>query len=165
MKKISTLLLAALLVLSSLGLAGCGSVSSDSTFSLQWPNVEVFGSGEKVTADLTGIPSTGYMWTVEIENESVLEETAHTTEKVAENASEEMVGGAEIEHYEFAAYGDGETLVTAKYARSWEETPDDLVHVFKVTVTNGKISAMHMMGDISSESILDTFMDSMPEAN
>lgn len=143
--------MAALLTLASIGLTGCG----DSTFTLGWPQADIHGEGKTMTADLTGIPSTGYMWTVEIENESVIKETGHTSEAATSDESEELVGTAQVEHYTFEVVGDGETLVTAKYARSWEETPDDLEYVFKVTVTNGKISAMSMEDDLLTESVLD----------
>ena len=99
MRKICTLILTSLIVLTAIGLTACG----DSKFKVAWPNAELLGSGKTITADYTGIPSTGYEWTVELEGEGVLEETEHTTKKADSTESEELVGTAETEHYAFTS--------------------------------------------------------------
>lgn len=155
MKKACTLITAVLIVLSAIGLTACG----DSNFKVAWPNAELLGSGKTITADYTGIPSTGYTWTVELENEGVLEETEHSTKKATSTDSEELVGTAETEHYAFKVVGDGETRIIARYARGWETTPDDLEYVCRVTVENGKISMM-FIDDEQTDSLLAMLDDS-----
>ena len=68
MKKTCTIIMALLIALTALGLTACGG----SQFKVAWPNAELLGSDKTITADYTGIPSTGYEWTVELEGEGVL---------------------------------------------------------------------------------------------
>ena len=155
MRKICTLILTSLIVLTAIGLTACG----DSKFKVAWPNAELLGSGKTITADYTGIPSTGYEWTVELESEGVLEETEHTTKKADSTESEELVGTAETEHYTFKVVGDGETRIIARYARSWETNPDDLEYICRVTVKDGKITMM-MIDDEQTDSLIAMLTDS-----
>ena len=159
MRKICTLILTSLIVLTAIGLTACGG----SQFKVAWPNAELLGSDKTITADYTGIPSTGYEWTVELEGEGVLEETEHTTKKADSTESEELVGTAETEHYAFKVVGDGETRIIAKYARSWEESPDDIEHVFIVTIEDGEITMVSEEGEPTIDELMSEAM-TVPES-
>ena len=155
MRKICTLILTSLIVLTAIGLTACGG----SQYKVAWPNAELLGSDKSITADYTGIPSTGYEWTVELESEGILEETEHSTKKADSTESEELVGTAETEHYTFKVVGDGETRIIAKYARSWETNLDDLEYICRVTVKDGKITMM-MIDDEQTDSLIAMLTDS-----
>ena len=157
MKKISALFITAVIAITCLGLTACG----DSKFKVAWPNAELLGSGKTITADYTGTPSTGYEWTIELEGDGVLEETEHTTKDAAPTESEALVGTAVVEHYAFKVVGDGETRIIARYARSWEASPDDLEYICKVTVKDGKISMM-MIDDELTDSLMAALDESLP---
>ena len=139
MKRLA-LALAALVVLSCLAFAGCGNVETTINFSDDYTSISA--KDKTLTLDLIGNPSTGYEWTCETTDESILKESAHETKETAkaDDASEQMVGLPVTEHYTFDAAHDGVTTLTAKYARSWEETPDGLEYVYSVTVKDGKIT-------------------------
>ena len=159
MKKISAIFITTSLILSAVALTGCG----DSQFTVGWPNADIHGSGKTITADYTGIPSTGYQWTVEVEDENVIKETSHTSKEAKSTESQEMVGTQQVEHFTYEVVGDGETRVVARYARSWEKNDDDLEYIYKVTVKNGKISMM-MIDDELTDSIMEMLDGAIPEA-
>ena len=52
MRKICTLILTSLIVLTAIGLTACGG----SQFKVAWPNAELLGSDKTITADYTGTP-------------------------------------------------------------------------------------------------------------
>ena len=155
MKK-TVLILTAVLAIATLAISGCG--KSKTTISIGRENVDLAAEGKTLTLDLTGIPSTGYTWTCEIDDENLLTEKSHETKEEKNDSSEPMVGTSTTEHYTFEANGSGEARLTAKYARSWEETPDDIKHVFIVTIENGEISMVTEEGDPTIDEIFSEAM-------
>lgn len=150
--------LTALIALSSLALAGCG--KSSVSFNISDEHTALSSEDKTLTLDLIGIPSTGYQWTCETADEDILKETSHETNDSASSGtdSEPLVGTSVTEHYTFEAVSDGETTITAKYARSWEENADDLCYVYNVTIEDGKITDVSLEGEPTIDEIIGEAM-------
>ena len=141
MFKKAALALAALIALTSVFATGCGGGGVVSTaIQMNDENTSLSAEDKTLTLDLNGIPSTGYEWTCEAADENVLKETSQELEDNRSDESELLVGTPFTWHYVYEAAGDGETTLTAKYARSWEANPDDLEYIYDVTVKDGKIT-------------------------
>ena len=65
MKKLS-IIFTVLLAFTALAFAGCG--KSQTKINISRENLDLVAEGKTLTLDLTGIPSTGYMWTCETDN-------------------------------------------------------------------------------------------------
>ena len=135
------ILFAAVLLIFSTGLCACGAKKESKTeISIENENVSIHAENSTLKLDLIGNSSTGYEWTVEVENEDLLAQTDFTVEPIKNDESEEeLVGGPSLYKYTFEASGDGTTELTLKYARSWETTPDDIEYTYKVRVEKGII--------------------------
>lgn len=161
MKKLA-IILTALLVLTALAFAGCG--KSHTKINIGRDNLDLVAEGKTLTLDLTGIPSTGYEWICKIDNKDLLIEKSHETKESADDSSETKVGASVKEHYTFEANGSGEARLTAKYARSWEEAPDEIERVFIVTVENGEITMVSEEDEPTIDEILNEAM-TIPESD
>ena len=122
MKKV---LLSSIIVLSLFLLVGCKNKERKETTS---PEV----------IELEGNPTTGYEWTCIVKDEKIAKvESIFKPDETTSAITGE--GGT----YLFTVTGlkEGNTTITCKYARSWEETANDEVRKYNVTVDkNLKVS-------------------------
>ena len=160
--KILAVIITALLVFTSLAFAGCG--KSQTKFSIGRDNLDLVAEGNNLTLSLTGIPSTGYEWTCEIDDESLLTEKNHETKESNSDSSEPLVGTSVTEEYTYEASGSGEVKLTAKYARNWEETSDDIEHVFIITIEDGEITMVSEEGEPTLDEIINEAM-TLPDSS
>ena len=160
MKKLS-IIFTVLLAFTALAFAGCG--KSQTKINISRENLDLVAEGKTLTLDLTGIPSTGYEWTCETDNKDLLIEKSHETKDPEGDSSKPMVGTSVTEHYTFEVSGSGEARLTAKYARSWEESPDDIEHVFIVTIEDGEITMVNEEGEPTIDELMIEAM-TVPES-
>ena len=126
MKKIA--LAAATLALAAGALFGCSTSTTGGT--ILGTNATADFSGNTLTITLPSNPTTGYAWSYTVEGDN-LENTAdsYAADETANNVS--GAGGTQV--YVFAATGAGDATINLDYARSWEESADDLHYVVKIT--------------------------------
>ena len=122
MKKV---LLSSIIVLSLFLLVGC-------------KNKEIKETTSPEVIELEGNPTTGYEWTCVVKDEKIAKvESIFKPDETTSAITGE--GGT----YLFTVTGlkEGNTTITCKYARSWEETANDEVRQYNVTVDkNLKVS-------------------------
>jgi predicted secreted protein len=85
-------------------------------------------TGQGFTISLESIPPAGYTWTVEYDPNMV---NLLKPKKYVPYSS--AVGGGGWEIFEFQAKQPGETLIKAKYQRSWETKPLE-TNLFKIHI-------------------------------
>ena len=118
-------LLSSIIVLSLFLLVGC-------------KNKEIKETTSPEVIELEGNPTTGYEWTCVVKDEKIAKvESIFKPDETTSAITGE--GGT----YLFTVTGlkEGNTTITCKYARSWEETANDEVRQYNVTVDkNLKVS-------------------------
>ncbi len=114
----------------------------------------LFGCSKKENLEivLEGNPTTGYEWTYQIEDESIL--VIDSTNYEEDNTEEEIVGSGGKYTYNFKAVGEGETKITFNYERSFE----DVEPIYKLTYTvsvneNNKIEGVSMQGNYLTDNL------------
>ncbi|VVB88502.1 Chagasin family peptidase inhibitor I42 [uncultured archaeon] len=85
--------------------------------------------GHGFTISLESIPTAGYTWNVEYDSKMI---DLLKPKKYVPYSS--AVGGGGWEIFEFQAKQPGETLIRAKYKRSWETNLLE-THLFKIHIT------------------------------
>ena len=111
-------LLSSIIVLSLFLLVGC-------------KNKEIKETTSPEVIELEGNPTTGYEWTCVVKDEKIAKvESIFKPDETTSAITGE--GGT----YLFTVTGlkEGNTTITCKYARSWEETANDEVRQYNVTV-------------------------------
>ncbi|NYT16274.1 MAG: protease inhibitor I42 family protein [Methanomassiliicoccales archaeon] len=82
--------------------------------------------GELFHISLDSNPSTGYSWAANFEeNEVMLEKRTYRTES-------SLIGGGGKETFTFRSLTKGETTITMKYKRPWEENEID-IRLFRIS--------------------------------
>jgi len=124
MKRLSTPLVTAILVLSLL--AGCGGAK---TYTDAGKTITA-SVGEEFTIALDSNPTTGYSWeeTHDTSMLSLVEDKYAPDEK-----AKGLVGAGGTQYYRFKALKKGDTEVTLVYKRTWEEESIEQ-KVFKVNI-------------------------------
>ncbi len=124
MKRLSALLVTAILVLSLL--AGCGGAK---TYTDEGKTIAA-SVGEEFTIALDSNPTTGYNWeeTHDASMLSLVEDKYAPDEK-----AKGLVGAGGTQYYRFKALNKGDTEVTLVYKRTWEEESIEQ-KVFKVNI-------------------------------
>lgn len=100
-----------------------------------------FGQQEdQATIELEGNPTTGYEWTYELSNPSIIREVSY--EYIGYQEGEEVVGVGGVFIFSFAGFTEGETEITFKYSRSWEEDvpPKETVIYLAVVDSNNNLT-------------------------
>ncbi len=114
---------AAILLQACFSFVGC--VSSDKA-----------GSDEMAVIELKGNPTTGYLWSYTIADESVIS----VSEESEYLGKGNVVGAPSMFYYMIHPLAPGETTVTFVYKRPWENTEADTVKTYRVTVSrDGKV--------------------------
>lgn len=98
-----------------------------------------------LVAELTGIPSTGYLWSYEIDNSSLIE--LEKTETKEDETDSGMTGTSHTDVYTFKAKGDGTAVINFHYSRNWEETGEDLHYEVEIKIEKGIITWMEIKND------------------
>ncbi len=129
MKKMTAVISAVMLALCML--AGCGTVSAEKVYGKKDTNIEV-KAGDRFTIQLEENPTTGYMWSVSVSDESVVKMTGDQYND--ESASEGLAGAPGTHTYTFEALKAGTTQITFVYERSFEEGSAAETVVYNVTV-------------------------------
>lgn len=129
MKKTMSMVLVVLLTL--VLLVGCGMASEEKVYGKDDTNIEV-EAGESFVIQLEENPSTGYQWTVTINDESVVKPSSD--EYVPETTDEDIVGAGGIHSYTFEALKAGVAQISFVYERSFEENSAEETIVYNVTV-------------------------------
>ncbi|WP_080800648.1 protease inhibitor I42 family protein [Arabiibacter massiliensis] len=150
MKKILKLTLIGACLAALVGvLAACGSpaqggregvVPADDEATVQFDGGELLYSQGDMIVMLDGNATTGYEWTSEITGSTVTQDMDEYVEEggAMDEAGKDAVAGAGGVHmFGYKANGSGDASITLKYARSWEESPDDKTVVIEVTVQDG----------------------------
>lgn len=101
------------------------------------PNGEVLVEGSTITVALEGNPTTGYEWTAEINGDNL---KAVSDDYKSSGKSNIAAGAGGVYTFKFEGVGDGTGTLSFKYARSWEQTPQDQWIKIDVVTKNGKIS-------------------------
>jgi len=119
---------AALLAVGAFALTGCGGGSNASKGS------------ETLVGTFEGNAGTGYDWTCSIEDGLVCQVLESDVKSKAEG---NVAGGPQEYTFTLSAVEGGEngtTSVTFHYARSWEQSPDDITAVWQVECKDGLLS-------------------------
>lgn len=125
MKKIVLTVVAAMALVAALALTGCQQAASSYTFG----SGQVETKGKVVTVKLDGNPTTGYEWTYEKAGDAlVYKSDSYTSSGKAADA-----GAGGVYTYTFEGAKAGTTKMTFTYARSWEQTDQDIVVEIEVT--------------------------------
>jgi inhibitor of cysteine peptidase len=100
-------------------------------------------AGNHGTVELEGNPTTGYVWEYEIANPDIIKEVSN--EYIPDDKGDgevEAVGAGGVFVFTFKGVAQGETLVTFKYHRSWEEDtqPEETVTYVAVVDSNNVIT-------------------------
>ena len=101
----------------------------------------VFGQGEsEATVELEGNPTTGYEWTYELSNPAVIREVSY--EYIGYQENDEVVGVGGVFVFSFAGLAEGETEITFKYSRSWEDDtpPEETIVYLGVVDSNNTLT-------------------------
>ncbi|MDO4478530.1 MAG: protease inhibitor I42 family protein [Lachnospiraceae bacterium] len=106
-------------------MTGCGGASGQ---------VGVKTSGSTMTVTQEANPTTGYSWTVEIEDPSVIELTDDTYK-----SSDAELGSGGVEIFTFKARSEGTTHIYLTYGQHWEGGTTDSVTTVTVQVEGSKI--------------------------
>jgi predicted secreted protein len=93
--------------------------------------------GKTLTAKLKGNATTGYAWTCQINDESII---SKTTDQYATNENNGQVGVGGIHTFVFEGAKKGSTKITFTYKRPWEIDGAG-VRMLKVKYTGSKIKA------------------------
>ena len=93
--------------------------------------------GKTLTAKLKGNATTGYAWTCQINDESIV---SKTSDQYATNENNGQVGVGGIHTFVFDGAKKGSTKITFTYKRPWE-TDGAGVRMLKVKYTGSKIKA------------------------
>ena len=78
-------------------------------------------AGSKAIVELEGNPTTGYVWEVEIANPGIIEEVSNEYITAGQDDDVEVVGVGGVFSFTFKGITQGETELTFKYHRPWEE--------------------------------------------
>jgi len=78
-------------------------------------------AGEKAgtIVELEGNPTTGYVWEVDISNPDIVKEMGN--EYISSQLDDDVVGVGGVFRFNFQGVAPGETEITFKYHRPWEE--------------------------------------------
>jgi predicted secreted protein len=95
------------------------------------------------TVELVGNPTTGFVWEYEIANPGIIEEVSN--EFIAGGRGDDdidIAGAGGIYNFTFKGVAQGETLVTFKYHRPWEEDvpPEETVTFIAVVDSRNVIT-------------------------
>ena len=90
---------------------------------------------EMSVIELKGNPTTGYVWSYTIEDESVVS----FSEESEYLGKGNVVGAPSMFYYTIHPLAPGETTVTFVYKRPWETTEADTVKVYRITVSRDRI--------------------------
>jgi predicted secreted protein len=82
--------------------------------------------GKTFTVSLESNPTTGYSWTAEVDSEFL--KVADDTYKSDSN----LIGAGGVQTFEFEALKTGQTKITVKYMRPWE---NEAINKYEITVT------------------------------
>lgn len=129
MKKTTAVILAVMLALCML--AGCGAASAEKVYGKEDTNIEV-KAGSSFTIQLEENPTTGYMWSVSVSDESIVK--MESDKYNDESAGEGLVGAPGNHTYVFEALKVGTAQITFVYERSFEEGSAAETVVYNVTV-------------------------------
>jgi inhibitor of cysteine peptidase len=88
--------------------------------------------GKTFTIALEANPTTGYGWSQSINDPTVVAFVSNSY--VAESRDPQVVGGGGTDTFTFKALAKGTTMITLKYARSWETGAPAQTRTVTVTV-------------------------------
>lgn len=129
MKKAIYLILALLVVVSVL--TACSSASADKVYGKDDKNITV-AAGKTFVIQLDANPTTGYDWSVKINDESVVK--LENQEYKQQSGTEEMTGAGGTDYFTFKGLKKGSATITLTYERSFEEGSATETLVYNVTV-------------------------------
>jgi len=111
--------------------SGCGIISAKTITLDKKANASIieFREGDKLDVMLQGNPSTGYSWTIDSLDSTILEESAEPEFK----PDNDLVGAGGEFTFHFEALKSGETTLKLIYHRSWEKDKEPL-DTFEITV-------------------------------
>ncbi len=89
------------------------------------------------TVTLNGNPTTGYQWSCEIKDSSVV--SLKSSKYTAKTTKSGMVGVGGQWDFVFTPVNDGSSVIVFNYARSWENESIDSI-TYLATVSNGKLT-------------------------
>lgn len=96
-------------------------------------NIVESDKADQTVVELEENPTTGYAWTYEISDESVLK---LLSDQFIDNSDKDTVGSGGIHEFVFQALKDGKADVTFKYERSFEKDSAESVIVYKYDISN-----------------------------
>ncbi len=130
MKILLKLLMVLVVALPLAGLWGCSGAQDASVYGKENTEITV-GAGQTFTIGLEENPTTGYQWTVTIAD-SIVELTKD--EYYQAKTDPQIVGSGGQRVLTFKGTQNGETTITLKYERSFEENSTVETLVYHVTV-------------------------------
>ncbi len=129
MKKI--IYISLMLALAIFVFTGCSSASADKIYGKDDKDIEV-NAGETFTISLEENPSTGYAWTIDISDESIVKLEKDDYEP--EPADKDIVGIGGLRILTFKGLKEGSATITLTYERGFEENSATETLVYNVKV-------------------------------
>ena len=143
-KKVLGLLLSAIAATMLLFAVGC--TSSGGAKEVAVTEGTIVAEGSSITASLEGNATTGFMWIADIEGDTVVQVTDNYVPIEAEKGAPEIVGAGGTHELGFTASGTGDSVITFKYTRSFEEKAgaDDIIYKVKASVKDGVVDKLEL---------------------
>ncbi len=110
---------------------GCSAAANSKVYGKEDTNITV-SKDDTFTIQLDENPTTGYAWTVSINDDSILKLT--DDEYTSESKDGSIVGAGGVHDYTFKALAAGTAKITFVYERSFEENSAVETIVYNVTV-------------------------------
>ena len=112
-------------------LMGCQTASAKQVYGKEDTNIEV-KKGDTFFIALEENPTTGYMWTATVSDDSVVKPGGDQYNE--EGSDKDLVGAPGTHSYTFEALAKGTATITFVYERSFEENSGIETIVYNVTV-------------------------------
>ncbi len=130
MKKVLVIFI---IIISLLVFTGCNKkTNSSESNNKKGDNIE--SKLKNVSFNLDGNPTTGYEWTCRVDDETIATSSIEYIENKKKDSSDESVGVGGKYKVTLFGIGEGSTILNCKYARSWEETEEDIEIKYNVVV-------------------------------
>lgn len=116
-------------------------------------------SAETLNATFEANAGTGYEWTCSVEDDTIVEVVNSDITSEGEDGAEPISGGPQTYTFTLKAPedgNDGKTTVTFNFARSWEQTVDDISATWEVESKDGLLTINSYDGPDEYKDVLTT---------
>lgn len=140
-KVVLTVVMAALVAICAVMVAGCTSTKLGATLD----QGKVVVENKDITITLKSNPSTGYQWSYELSDNAAIESSGESF-KGGDSAT--TAGAPGTQTYTFKGVKAGETTITLTYVRPWEERSDadEQCKVIVTTDGSGNVTKLVAIG-------------------